>query len=356
MSAVFALAGVLVLPAVPAAAADRIRDQQWQVTYLKLAEAHRITTGSGVSVAVVDTGVARHPDLARNLQRGTDVIAGGDGSGQVDQDGHGTQMAGLIAGHGSGRDAGVLGVAPGAKILPVKATATRDDGAGVGPGFEWAASQGAGVINFSSSVPMSRTLTDAVAEAVKADAVVVAPSGNRASDLVFSYPAAIPEVLAVGAVGENGEVADFSVTGEKVGICAPGVDLVTTTRNGRYAKASGTSHATALVSGAAALVRARFPELSAPEVIHRLTATADDNGPPGRDDECGAGVLNIVKALTADIPSTEPDRSSETVAQVDKGAEPTGSSLPMIAGAGAAVIVLGGLTAFLLVRKRRSAS
>ena len=124
------------------------------------------------------------------------------------------------------------------------------------------------------------------------------------------------------------------------------------------------SPATAIVSGAAALVRAKFPDLSAREVIHRLTATADDIGPPGRDDECGYGVLNIVKALTADVPpltgntggtSAAPAPTSDTPNASGPDTEPAGNNLPVIAtGIGAAVILVGGLVTFLLIRRRKT--
>ncbi|GIE27760.1 hypothetical protein Ait01nite_008050 [Actinoplanes italicus] len=193
----------------------------------------------------------------------------------------------------------------------------------------------------------------------------------------MAFPAALPDVLAVGAIDRNGDVAKFSITDPKVGICAPGVDMVTTDLHDKYAKGQGTSQATAIVSGAAALVRAKFPELSAPEVIHRLTATAKDNGPPGRDDQCGYGVLDIVKALTAEVPPLDPSAgagsgsaaptvggsvsagaSAPTGSEPSAGASPStessSSAVPVLAGIGAAVIALGAVLALLVRRRRRS--
>ncbi|MEU8655789.1 S8 family serine peptidase [Actinoplanes philippinensis] len=354
------------LPQTPAYA-DDIRDMQWHVEYLKYADAHKITQGSGVTVAVVDSGIFRHQDLISNLKRGTDTVAGGDGTGQVDQDGHGTQMAGVIAGHGHNTDAGVLGVAPASTLLPVKSIGPRDNGVGLESGIKWAAEAGADVINVSTGGPRSRGIEEAISAATKADAVVIAASGNRSQTLRLDYPAAMPEVLAVGATDRNGKLADFSLTGKAVGICAPGVDIVTTNLDNSYGKGSGTSEATAIVSGAAALVRAKYPDLSAPEVIHRLTATADDNGPPGRDEQCGYGVLNIVKALTADVPplnsagvsagpsAAPPVTPSVGGASTDVASpEPAGANLPLIAGIGAAVLAVGAVLAFLLRRRRAS--
>ncbi|MET0423570.1 MAG: S8 family serine peptidase, partial [Actinoplanes sp.] len=168
--------------------------------------------------------------------------------------------------------------------------------------------------------------------------------------------------------------AKFSIRGDNIGICAPGVDIMAAEPESRYAKVDGTSPATAIVSGAAALVRAKFPDLSAADVIHRLTATADDNGPPGRDDQCGFGVLNIVKALTADVP---PLNSADATASVTPSAaapgattptaagpattpvaapetEPASSNTTLIVGALGGLVVVGGLVAFLLLRRRRA--
>src|SRR5262249_48452583 len=103
--------------------ADGIRDQQWHLGFLRVAEAHRYSQGAGVVVAVVDTGVdATHPDLTGSILPGADVRPGASGNGQTDTDGHGTAMAGLIVahGHGPGNSAGVLGLAPQAKVLPVR--------------------------------------------------------------------------------------------------------------------------------------------------------------------------------------------------------------------------------------------
>nr|GID90003.1 hypothetical protein Ade03nite_89270 [Actinoplanes derwentensis] len=162
-----------------------------------------------MKVAVLDSGTSAHTDLKRNLQKGTDTVAGGDGSGRVDSQGHGTQMAGIIAGHGHGSGDGVIGIAPEAKVVPVKVIGGRDNGAGLVAGIKWATEAGVGVINVSASAVLSRGLITAVAGAVDADTVVVASSGNKAKDLLFAYPAAIPEVLAVGAVDRNGGFGRF---------------------------------------------------------------------------------------------------------------------------------------------------
>ncbi len=109
-------------------------------------------------------------------------------------------------------------------------------------------------------------------------------------------------MIAVGGVDRNGNHAAISVTGPQIDVVAPAVDIYSTSINGTYRVGTGTSDATAIVAGAAALIRSKYPDLPAQEVAHRLTATAIDKGPPGRDDEYGYGVIDLVAALTADVP------------------------------------------------------
>ncbi|MFC0528093.1 type VII secretion-associated serine protease mycosin [Phytohabitans kaempferiae] len=268
-----------------------------------MAQAHAYSLGDRVIVAVIDTGVDPHPDLLHNLLPGTD-LATTSGNGQHDTDSHGTGMAGLIAAHGTGPSAGALGIAPQAKILPIREPSSSQgaDSDVLARGITWALHNNAAVLNISSAGGSSPALRDAIKSALDRDVVVVAPAGNRPFDLGVTFPAAYDGVLAVGATDRNGDHAEVSVTGEQVAISAPGVDIYSTSYNGQYRKGTGTSDAAAIVSGAVALVRSKYPQLSAPEVVHRLTATATDKGAPGRDEQYGYGVLNLVAALTADVP------------------------------------------------------
>ncbi|OWV08604.1 type VII secretion-associated serine protease mycosin [Micromonospora wenchangensis] len=285
----------------PSDSSDRIRADQWHLRYLKTTEAQSISQGEGIVVALPDTGVSPHPDLSDNLLPGVDLVTG-EGVGHRDRDGHGTGMAGLIAAHGKGRK-GALGVAPKAKILPIYVSPEGESTANtMAAGIEFAARQGAKVICISSGGPANDRLRAAVKTALQADVVIVAAAGNTPDDSTVTYPAAVDGVLAVGGIGRDGKHAPISVSGPEIDVVAPAVDIYSTSINGRYRKGTGTSDATAIVAGAAALVRSKYPYLPAAEVIHRLTATAVDKGPPGRDDEYGYGVIDLVAALTADVP------------------------------------------------------
>jgi type VII secretion-associated serine protease mycosin len=350
---------LIVIQPANAAEADVARNKQWHLKFLHIAEAHTITKGSGITVAVVDTGVSRHPELQENLLAGINLVPGGSGNGQSDSLGHGTAMAGLIAARGRSKGDGVLGIAPEAKILPVKTNATDETtGALLSDGIKWAVEQGAQVINVSASSAPTAGLNKAIDAAAAEDILVVAASGNRPQDFRIGYPAALDGVLAVGAVDRSGRHASFSINDDAVQLCAPGVDMETTSRTGGYFKGVGTSDATAIVSGAAALVRSKFPDLTAPQVIDRLTSTATDIGPPGRDEQCGFGLLNIVKALTADLPSaggSSPPADSAPTGAAAPAPDGESQTAAIVAWTGGAVVVLlGALISVLLVRRRKT--
>ncbi|MFG1737374.1 S8 family serine peptidase [Micromonospora chalcea] len=283
---------------------ERVRADQWHLGFLRATEAHAISQGDGIVVAVPDTGVEAHPDLEKNLLPGIDVITGGTGDGLRDTNSHGTGMAGLIAAHGRGGTRGALGVAPKSKILPILDTPTSGLGQpdDLAASIEYATAQHVDVISVSAASTPTPRLQTAVKSALDANIVVVAAVGNSPSETSISYPASEQGVIAVGGADRQGNKAEFSVSGEDVDILAPAVDIYSTSLAGRYRRSTGTSDATAIVAGAAALIRSKYPNLPAQEVAHRLTATAVDKGPPGRDDQYGYGVIDLVAALTADVP------------------------------------------------------
>jgi type VII secretion-associated serine protease mycosin len=301
----------------PAAGADSISDGQWFHSALNTAAAHSITQGEGVTVGLIDSGVdGSHPDLSGSLLSGLDLV--GQTDGRVDTNGHGTAMAGLIAAHGR-----VKGVAPLAKILPVKITAVSDAPIDKqAQGIRWAVANGAKVISISRSGPFDDLLLrQQVEAAIAADVVVVAAAGNKPDATDVEFPAAVSGVVAVAATNRDGNLSDISVAGPQLVVSAPGEKISSTGPKATHYVGSGTSYATAIVAGAVALIRAKFPNLKAPEVIRRLTATATDKGTPGRDSTYGYGVLNIVGALTADLPQVT---SAPATSEKPRPQEPSG--------------------------------
>ena len=346
----------MALPA-PPAYADQYRNAQWYLRALRVSDAQRLTEGAGITVAVIDTGVmANHPDLKGAVLPGTNVLGDG-GDGRTDPSGHGTQMASIIAARGRSGSRGVLGIAPEAKILPVR---PADGALLASQAIDWSVAHGAKVISMSFAIAGSDGLASAVKAAATADVVLIAGSGNDGQDDSRNrYPGAYPGVLAVGAVDRNGKVAKFSTQGNHVAITAPGVDIPVA--DGKYpsgyAIVDGTSPATAIVAGAAALIRAKFPELSASEVVERLTSTAVDKGAPGRDDAYGYGELDLMAALTAK-PSTQPTTAGPTAADAPPASQPdsdgSGSGIPPIVIIGIGAVVLVGAVVGVFVGVRRS--
>jgi type VII secretion-associated serine protease mycosin len=365
---VASMAGLL--PIAPAHAApqpdgaSRVRGDQWHLRYLKVAEAHRISRGEGVTVAVPDTGVDPHPDLAGNLLPGTDMIVGGTGDGRQDRNSHGTGMAGLIAAHGRSNGTGAFGIAPRAKLLPIRIKLSNEQGDSddLAAAIRYAVSDGADVISISFVAGPTNQLQRAVDMAVGANVIVVAGAGNQPRDQQVAYPASESGVIAVGGIDRTGKHAAVSVTGPEVDVVAPAVDIYSTSYEGKYSKGTGTSSATAIVAGAAALIRAKYPYLPAEEVAHRLTATAIDKGPPGRDDEYGYGVIDLVAALTADVPpvgfgsataSAPADGAPATTAVAEPAGGPDdGATARGLATLGV-IAAAGGV--YLVVRRRRRA-
>jgi subtilisin family serine protease len=313
-----------------AAYADSVRDDEYQLRALDVPTAWKYSTGAGVTVAVLDSGVdSTHPDLTGQVLPGADFVDGST-DGRRDFVGHGTTVAGLIAGHNDD-SGGVAGIAPESKILPVRVLDKEnkyDDATVVANGLHWAVDHGAKVVNISlGGGARSDALAAALTYASAHDVVVVACTGNvtaGANSTEVWYPAREAGVVAVAGLsgaetttggiaagtgttagGGAGGGADAlwagSLTGSPTVLTAPAVNLVGA-RPGGYWKVQGTSFAAPLVAAAAALVRSRWPTLDAANVINRLIRTARDLGPTGRDDRYGYGEVNPVAALTASVP------------------------------------------------------
>ncbi|QYC45377.1 Thermophilic serine proteinase precursor [Nonomuraea coxensis DSM 45129] len=292
------------------------RAGQWQLGALRLPEAWRRSRGRGVLVAVLDTGVdARHPDLAGAVTEGPDLTGAARGHGPWGH--HGTAMAALIAGrgHGPGRAAGIVGVAPEARVLSVRVTLESGDPQrerlppdghdALARGIRYAADHGAGVISMSlgggsGSWEGSAAEEEAVRYALGKGAVLVASSGNDGESANRkNFPAAYPGVIAVGAVDRRLRVARFSNRQDYLSVVAPGTEIVTADGAGSYVVGDGTSSAAAMVAGIAALVRSARPGLSPYEVRTAIERGTRRRPASGYSRAYGHGVADALLALRA---------------------------------------------------------
>ncbi|MGY0057982.1 S8 family serine peptidase [Streptomyces sp. LZ34] len=383
----------------PAEAQD-VRSRQWYLSSMKANQIWKVSRGQGIKVAVIDTGVNTSlPEL--NGQ----VLTGRDASAQEDSDGHGTNMAALIAGTGSG--GGIQGLAPGVKILPVKvAVDPKSDSAdsALSKAIRYAASRNAQVINISmSSTGASNQYSEtrlAVEYALKRGSLVLAGSGNDGDKGNFpSYPAAIPGVVGVGAIDRDGNVAKWSTSGAHVGLVALGDDIpIHCTKSEGICNSGGTSQATAIASASAALIWAKHPKWTNNQVLRVMMQTAakpttgeipstyvgygsirprkvllDGEGDPG---PASVNPLLAREGATKPDPSASasaspsaspsPDQQSTPTATDDKKGDKksvagpkknddSSSTLWIAIGAGIAVL-LAAAVAIALVRRRGSAS
>ncbi|MFF7699207.1 S8 family serine peptidase [Streptomyces lydicus] len=376
-----AVAGALLFTAAPTASADYIRDGQWALDAFNPQKVWKESTGKNVTVAVIDSGVnGQHVDLKGNVLPGKNFDTGGGTADHESGDDHGTAMAALIAAHGHGPNHadGIMGLAPDAKILPIKlSNVVGGTENGFGDPIRYAVDHGAKVINMSFvRSSMSDQEKEAINYAVKKDVLLVGGSGNDGSDQP-EYPAAAPGVLAVGAVAENGKVLGESNYGPHIRLIAPGEKIYSAGTSMKYRQATGTSDATAYVSAAAALVRSKFPNLTAGQVANRLTKTAitpdGKTGIKSPDPKYGYGVIRPYRALSENIPAgpkngpltmpkdSEPSAGAGANAPGEKpaassGDEKSGLSPLMIVGIGLGVIVVLGIVIAVIVasKKRRN--
>lgn len=300
------------LAGAPAAAGAQARPRSPAFRAVHPQPAWRHSTGRGVVVAVIDTGVAaRTPNLAGQVLHGIDMENPDRPLGWYDPvaaGGHGTGVASIIA--GTGRGNGVYGIAPEAKILPIRVANSNgySPDQRIGRAIEWAVKHGADVINISMGTPdqelhprAKRRLRAAVRYAGKHGVVVVAGAGNDGPENAGRfYPAAFPGVIAVGGARTGGgAVADFSDRGRWVDLVAPATSVWNTNNDGTRGVASGTSFASPAVAAVAALMLEERPRLRPAAVRRLLMATARDLGEPGVDRDTGAGLVDAAAAVRA---------------------------------------------------------
>lgn len=275
---------------------DPAFSQQWHLSHLGIPQLWESTQGKGITIALIDSGVdPDHPDLKDNIlfEQGYDF--GDDDTKAHDSKGHGTNMAGLIAAQCSNEQGG-CGVAPEAKIIPYKID--KDESSSfssisLAAAILAAAGSEAQIINLSLTLNAEAPWVEhAINYARQQGKIVIAAAGNNGNDQV-AFPAYLPEVIAVGGVDKENQRLASSNYNQGLTVVAPAINLYTTTPGTGYADyIKGTSAATAITAGVAALFLARTPQASSGEVIAELLNTAIDIGEAGIDAEYGVGLIH----------------------------------------------------------------
>jgi subtilisin family serine protease len=321
----FALVAALAAGGTPAYAAapfpdnpnDPVRAAEYWLDGYGVREAWKTTRGAGVTIAIIDTGIAKGPvEFDGAVSGGTDVSGAGSSDGRtpvgaVDRD-HGSWVASLAAARGTGAGDGMVGVAPEAKLLSISlgfgASATVPFAEQVATAVRWAVDHGADVINmsFTTNTPdWDESWDEAFLYAYEHDVVVVVAAGNRGSGTTrVGAPATIPGVLTVAGVDPTGTASvEASTQGITLGVAAPSEQLLGVSPDGRVVQWNGTSGAAPIVAGIAALVRAAHPDIDANNVINRILKTARPSPAGGSPLLYGHGLVNAAGAVTASVPA-----------------------------------------------------
>jgi Subtilase family len=265
---------------------------QYVLSKLQIDQAHQIATGKDVPVAVIDSDIdIAHPDINGTTIKSFDAL-GGDVKPQQ----HGTAMAGAIISHGK-----LEGIAPGAELLAARAFDDNSNGTSfaIYKSLQWAADNGARVINMSFTGPPDPTLHRMLAAAYGNGIVLVAAAGNGGPKSAPLYPGADPDVIAVTATDDNDGLLDSANRGQYVAVAAPGVQILALAPADSYAVTTGTSVAAAHVSGVAALLLQHEPSLKPTDVRSILTVTAKPLGAADDHVDFGAGLVNAYRAVTS---------------------------------------------------------
>lgn len=387
--AISALVGLLLLwVAATPAHAETVRSKQWHLDAMKAEDLWEISTGKGITVAVIDTGVARIPELEGRIVPGKDFAPEAvQGDEQVDYRNHGTSMAATIAGSGKGSGGveSAFGLAPDAKIQSLRVDLNGNGistNTTLADAIRYAADSDAKILNISLGWSDSDGLRSAVAYALRKGKLIFAAVGND-GDIHLNYPAGIPGVVGVAAVDHDGAATKESTHNASVDMAAPGVGIISgCSGNTGLCTSHGTSDATALTSASAALLWSAHPTWTNNQILRVLLNTA---GKPvdgvERNDYIGYGVVrprialptpgdpgpadvyplpDLAAAAGAATPGSPvpptggkntPTAAPQAGAAVDKG--DAGGGPPWIALGLGACVLIGGAVAAVVVRRAR---
>jgi hypothetical protein len=268
---------------------------QYALAKLRLPEAHKLAHGTGIRVAVIDSGIdTKHRELAGSIVDSFDALASSEGPHV-----HGTGIAGAIAAH-----ARLMGSAPAAELVAIRAFSGTANGAQsnswvILKALDYAARRNARIINMSFAGPKDPLVERGINAEAARGIVMVAAAGNAGAKSPPLYPAANPNVIAVSATDAQDHLFQASNRGGHIAVAAPGAEVFLPAPDEKYQMTSGTSFSAAYVSGVAALMLERNPALRPDELRAVIMKTARDLGSPGRDDLFGAGEVDAGAAVEA---------------------------------------------------------
>ncbi|MES2751668.1 MAG: S8 family serine peptidase [Pseudomonadota bacterium] len=272
---------------------------QYALAKMRLPEAHALSVGADVTIAVIDSGIdVSHPELAGVIAGTFDALGSKEGPHA-----HGTSIAGIIASHGR-----LMGTAPSSRLLAIRAFGAKSIGAEsttftILKSIEYAVANNARIINMSFAGPQDAAMERSLAAVAAKGVVLVAAAGNAGAKSPPLYPAADSNVIAVTATDQSDRLFVQSNRGSYVAIAAPGVDILSPAPDGKYQMSSGTSLSAAYISGLVALMIARKSDISAADIRETLMSTARDLGAKGRDNDFGAGQADAFSAVSALTPA-----------------------------------------------------
>ena len=311
-------------------------DEQWHLETFEAERAWNFSQGSGITVAVLDTGVhAGHADFGNRVLAGWNAVD--QSSDSSDINGHGTKVAGVIAAVAD-NGIGIASVAPQTRILPIRVSNDADGGAylsDIARGLTYAADAGARVANISYNVSDSPTVANAAEYMLERGGVVVVAAGNDGIDPGYSDS---PFMITVSATTSSDSLASWSNYGAYIDVAAPGQGILTLTRSDGYAKASGTSFASPATAGVVALILGADPDLSPAEVEALLETHADDLGGAGWDPQYGHGRVNAgrVAEQAAGDSGTPDTQAPVVIAPAAVTVEATGALTGVVLGSASA--------------------